>query len=246
MPDSRRPFHRASDNLTTYRLKWAAWEWLYNKAGCRAVGFEVRLEGPGGRVVDVVGVGPDNRVYAVEVKASRGDKSRDDNDSPDLKRLTAQAPVMEEAVHLSAGILEAAAKYATSSGVEELETDPAYRQALADHDRRTKKRDNHAKRVSGFSTKFRDPGFLRTAHCHYLITPSGLMRRDELPPFWGLLDETPRIVVEAPVKQVADATIHVLRNIARSNSTAMMTEYGVTRSEEETTFPNHMGPVRTG
>ncbi len=245
MPNDRRPFHRASDTLTTYRLKWAAWEWLYSQAECRAIGFEVRLEGPGGRVVDVVGVGPDNRVYAIEVKASRGDKARDDHDSDDLARLAAGVPVMDEAVEFTGGVLEAAAGYATSSGVEDLELDPAYRQALADHTDRKRKRDNHARRVSNFSTKFRDAGFLRTAHCHYLMTPAGLMRRDELPPYWGLLDGTPQIVVEAPVKQVADATKHVLRNIAKSNSSAMMTEYGVTRAKGETAFPDHVGTVKT-
>lgn len=244
MTDSKRPFHRSSDTLTTYRLKWAAWAWLHREAACRAIGFEVRLEGPGGRVVDVVGVGPGNRVYAIEVKASRADKARDDHDADDLRRLAARAPAMAGAVELTGGVLEAAAGYARSSGVETLEADPAYRQALADHDRRVKKRDNHARRVSNFSTKFRDPGFLRTAHCHYLMAPSGLMQRDELPPFWGLLDETPRIVVEAPVKQVADATTHVLRNIARSNTSAMMTEYGVIRAKGETEFPDHAGPAR--
>ena len=244
MTDSKRPFHRSNDTLTTYRLKWAAWEWLYREAGCRAIGFEVRLEGPGGRVVDVVGVGPLHRVYAVEVKASRGDKARDDHDSDDRERLAAGAPVMAGAVELTGGILEAAAEYARSSGVETLEAHPAYRQALVDHDRRLKKRDNHVKRLANFSTKFRDPGFLRTAHCHYLMAPSGLMRRDELPPFWGLLDQTPRVVVEAPVKQVADATTHVLRNIARSNTSAMMSEYGVTRTKGGTRFPDHAGPVR--
>lgn len=244
MPDRKRPFHRASDNRMTYHLKWAAWEWLYSEAKCRSIGFEVRLEGPGGRVVDVVGVGPSNRVYAIEVKASRADKSRDDHDADDLKRLESQAPVMDKAVQFTAGVLEAAAEYAVSSGVKVLGSDPAYRQALSDLDERTKKRDDYAKRVTNFSTKFRDPGFLRTAHCHYLMAPSGLMRRDELPPFWGLLDGTPRVVVEAPVKQVADSTTHVLRNIARSNSTTMMTEYGVTRSKGETTFPDHVSPFR--
>ena len=245
MPHNKRPFHRASDNLTTYHLKWAAWEWLYSQAECRAIGFEVRLEGPGGRVVDVVGVGPDNRVYAIEVKASRGDKARDDNDSDDLARLAGRGPTMEDTVQFTGSVLEAAAEYATSSGVSDLESDPAYRQALANHNNRKKKRDNHARRVSSFSTKFRDPGFLRTAHCHYLMTPSGLMRRDELPPYWGLLDGTPKVVVEAPVKQVADATKHVLRNIAKSNSTAMMTEYGVIRAKGETAFPDNVGTVGT-
>jgi len=243
MPDSKRPFHRASDNLMTYRLKWAAWEWLYSEAKCRAIGFEVRLEGPGGRVVDVVGVGPDNRVYAVEVKASRSDMARDDHDIDDRKRLESQVPVMNKTVQFTVGVLEAATEYAVSSGVKILGSDPAYRQALADLDKRMKKRDDHAKRVTNFSTKFRDPGFLSTAHCHYLMAPSGLMRRDELPPFWGLLDGTPRVVIEAPVKQVADATTHVLRNIARSNSTTMMTEYGVIRSKGETTFPDHVSQV---
>ena len=121
MPASKRPFHRASDNLMTYRLKWAAWEWLYSEAKCRAIGFEVRLEGPGGRVVDVVGVGPDNRVYAIEVKASRGDKARDDHNIDDLKRLQSRVPVMDKTVQFTVGVLEAAAEYAVSSGVKNLD-----------------------------------------------------------------------------------------------------------------------------
>ena len=58
---------------------------------------------------------------------------------------------------------------------------------------------------------FHDEAYLRIAHCHYLMAQRGLIRPSELPPYWGLLDESPAIVVEAPVKQIREATQHVLR-----------------------------------
>ena len=66
-----KPFKRDNETEETYRLKWAAWEWLYTVAQCRTIGVEVRLEGPGGRIVDLAAVGPGNTVYVVEVKSSQ-------------------------------------------------------------------------------------------------------------------------------------------------------------------------------
>ena len=73
--DDREPsdvLKSSSETRLTYQLKWAAWKWLYMEAGCRSIGMEVKLEGPFGRVVDLVGVGKGNVVYIVEVKSSRG------------------------------------------------------------------------------------------------------------------------------------------------------------------------------
>ena len=53
------------------------------------------------------------------------------------------------------------------------------------------------------------------------MAPAGLIRREELPPFWGLLDETPRVVVEAPVKQVADATTRGGKGTVRESGEGM-------------------------
>ena len=76
---------RRNESDVTYALKWAAWRWLRDQAGCNAIAFEVRLEGPRGRIADVVGLGPQNRVYVVEVKASRSDAARDDNTKTKLQ-----------------------------------------------------------------------------------------------------------------------------------------------------------------
>lgn len=215
-------FKRASESLLTYRLKWSAWEWLYREARCRAIAFEVRLEGPFGRIADLVGVGPENRVYLVEVKSSRGDVSRDDNTRRDRARVEARVPVTEEAVRLTAGVLEAAASYAKGSGEDGWQSDPGYRQALRDHARVVRRAETLRDRLATYSTKFHDPAYLRVAHCHYIMAPGGLLSRSELPPMWGLLDETPRVLVEAPVKQVREATVHVLRAVARANTRDMM------------------------
>ena len=50
------PFKRGNETGLTYDLKMAAWEWLYREAGCRVIGLEVKLEGPGGRIVDLAAV----------------------------------------------------------------------------------------------------------------------------------------------------------------------------------------------
>jgi hypothetical protein len=223
-------FKRASESLLTYRLKWAAWEWLYREAGCRSIAFEVRLEGPFGRIADVVGVGPGNRVYLIEVKSSRGDVSRDDNTPGDRKRVEARVPAVDEAIRLTAGVLEAAASYARAEGPDGAwQGDPAYRQALKDHARVVRRAETLRERLAIYSTKFHDPAYLRTAHCHYIMAPGGLLARSDLPPMWGLLDETPRVMVEAPVKQVRDVTAHVLRAIARANTRDMMAAQGLAR-----------------
>ena len=59
--------------------------------------MEVRLEGPFGRVVDLVGVGRSNAVYIVEVKSSRSDLKRDDKSEADRKRAVAQLATLQDA-----------------------------------------------------------------------------------------------------------------------------------------------------
>ena len=209
---------RGNETELTYRLKWAAWQWLHESAGCRAIAFEVKLEGPGGRISDVVGLGPENRVYIVEVKASRSDASRDDNTRRDAEKLGKRTPSIDEAVDLTASVLEAAAKLAKERFGETWRNDPAYAQAEADHHSTLNKRDSHSRRIATFSTKFHDPAYLRAADCHYIMAPAGLVTPSGLPPYWGLLDERPGLIVEAPVKQVRKATAHILRAIARANT----------------------------
>ncbi len=212
---------RKNESDVTYALKWAAWRWLRDQARCKAIAFEVRLEGPSGRIADVVGVGPENRVYVVEVKSSRSDAARDDNTKRKAAKLARQRAIIDESVELSGGILEAAAKYAPGTR----ESDEL-RLVRREHEDAVKKRERHAKRVSTLSVKFHDDAFLRIAHCHYIMAPRGLLRPSELPPYWGLLDESPAVVVEAPVKQIRESTQHVLRAIARANTRDLMTACG--------------------
>ncbi|MBI4306286.1 MAG: hypothetical protein HY678_08195 [Chloroflexi bacterium] len=228
-------FKRGNESLVTHRLKWAALEWLYREAGCRAIGFEVRLEGPAGRIADVVAVGPANRVYLIEVKSSRADLVRDDHTRRDLDRLERQVPVVDEAVSLTAGVLEAAAARAQQpDGRPDWQTDEAYRQALGDHSRVVRRGERLRERIATYSTKFHDPAYLRVAHCHYIMAPSGMLIPSELPPMWGLLDETPRLRFEAPVKQVREATAHVLRAIAKANTRDIMFARGLKRGQMKT------------
>ena len=60
------------------------------------------------------------------------------------------------------------------------------------------------------------------ADLHYIMAPKGLIRRSELPPFWGLLNESSETVVSAVQKQIRNNTTHVLRAIAKANTRDLM------------------------
>jgi hypothetical protein len=217
-----RDLKRANESDPTYDLKWVAWQWLHEFAGCRAIGFEVRLEGPWGRVADVVGLGPENRVYLMEVKSSRSDLRRDDHNDRDVERLADRGDALAGAAELTMGILESASR----NGHAE-----AAKLARRDHERTANRLAAHSRRVQAFSTKFHDPRYLRCADYHYLVTPKGLVRPSEVPPYWGLLEGDGRVIVEAPRKQVRRVTQHVLRAIARAGTRDIMKMCGVPAQE---------------
>ncbi len=206
---------RRSETDLTYELKWTAWHWLYEQAGCRVVGFEVRLEGPSGRVADVVGVDKSNRVYLVEVKASRSDLLKDDHTARDRKRLRED----------SVGLAEAAAFASELAGISA--DDHAAASLIAEsRDSAVARRDAADRRLSVFSTKFNDPAYLRAADFHYIMAPHGLVWPGDLPPFWGLLNDRAEVLAEAPPKQVRRVTAHVLRAIGRANTRDLMKACG--------------------
>ena len=216
----------------TYQLKWAAWKWLYLEAGCRSIGMEVKLEGPYGRVVDLVGVGKNNVVYIVEVKSSRGDLRRDDNSKTDQKRALAQLRALEDAAELTATVLDDAREHAvnhTDKNVDWREN-PAYVAARRDHEDIASRIAAKERTLERFSTKFHDPSFLASADFHYLAAPDGLVARAELPPFWGLINERSQTIVPAVQKQVRRNTVHVLRAIAKANTRDLMKISGVSVS----------------
>jgi hypothetical protein len=214
-----RTLKHANETDPTYELKWVAWQWLHEVAGCRVIGFEIRLEGPWGRVADVVGLGPENRVFLMEVKSSRSDLRRDDHTDRDVERLADRGEALAGATELTMGILESAARNGHTEAVK---------LARSDHERTVRRLAAHSRRVQTFSTKFHDPRYLRCADYHYLVTPAGLVRPSEVPPYWGLLEGDGRVVVEAPRKEVRRVTPHVLRAIARANTRDMMKVCGVT------------------
>ena len=214
----------ASETDFTYQLKWAAWRWLYSIAECRAIGMEVRLEGPFGRVVDLVGVGKNNMVYIVEVKSSRGDMKRDDKSESDRKRATAQLTALQDAANLTATVLNDARQHAVEtarSGIDWREN-LTYVSARRDHEDIEGRLAAKERTLVHFSTKFHDPSFLACANFHYIMAPQGLINRSELPPFWGLLNESSEMVVSAVQKQIRSNTTHVLRAIAKANTRDLM------------------------
>ena len=219
----------AGETDLTYKLKWAAWRWLYSVAGCRAIGMEVKLEGPYGRVVDLVGVGKNNLVYIVEVKSSRADLKRDDRAENDRKRVLAQISALRDAADLTAKVLNDAREYAVenvSDGADWRE-DPAYVTAHRENEEMVERISVKERTLSRLSTKFHDPRFLACADFHFLMVPKNLITRSELPPYWGLLNEDAELVVPAVQKQVRRNTTHVLRAIAKSDTRDLMKACGV-------------------
>ena len=208
----------------TYQLKWAAWQWLYSAAGCRAIGMEVRLEGPFGRVVDLVGVGRSNAVYIVEVKSSRSDLKRDDKSEADRKRAVAQLATLQDAANLTAEVLNDARLHAVETAEEgsDWRENLAYISARRENEELGKRIAAKERSLERFSTKFHDPSFLACADFHYLMAPKDLITRSELPSLWGLLNEHSETVVPAVQKQIRRNTTHVLRAIAKANTRDLM------------------------
>ena len=230
------PFKRGNETGLTYELKMAAWEWLYREAGCRVIGLEVKLEGPGGRIVDLAAVGPQNTFYIIEVKSSRSDFSRDDHTADDLTMLQGREVTVSGRTGLAKETLRQAADYAKAASPEGWREVPAFKQALADYRRVSGKEEAYRNRVATFSTKFHDPRFMGIADFHYLIAPKGVVTRGSLPPQWGLLDETSAVSLPALRKEVRKNTgivSNFLRAIARSNTTSMMRSEGISFTRGE-------------
>ncbi len=226
--NERMSYHRKNESELTYALKWAAWEWLYTFVHCRVIGFEVTFEGPGGHVVDVAGVGKDKALYVVEVKSSLADFRRDDNDFRDRERLREGEEALDRMLTLTEGIAKSAQDGEVAS------------QATMDAELIHHRMRNLKARAGRLSTKFHDPRFIRIADYNYLMAPSNAIRRSQLPPLWGLLTPTSRIVVQAP-RTGGSRPTHMyaaaLRAIARANTRDMMRGHGVTWSRERTAFP---------
>lgn len=218
-------FRRGNESERTYQLKWAAWEWLYSRVGCRSIAFEVALEGPGGRIVDVAALDRDNALYVVEVKASRSDFRRDDHDGVDVARLYEREQALQRMAEVAKEVVARA---------------PLDQQATLDMALVERQIAHHADRTATFSTKFHDPRFLRVADYNYIMAPKNAVRRADLPPFWGLLDPSAKVVIDAPRTGGSRPTYmlaNVLRAIARANTRDMMRGYGVRWRERSAFFP---------
>ena len=231
-------FKRRNETRLTYDLKMAAWEWLYREAGCRVIGLEVKLEGPGGRIVDLAAVGPRNRFYIVEVKSSRSDFSRDDHTAGDLSELEGRERTVTNRTNLAKETLCQAVYYAKKISPGAWREVAAFKQAIADYRRVAAKEEVFRNRVATYSTKFHDPKFMGIADFHYLIAPKGVVDRRNIPPLWGLLNETSGISLPAAEKNIrknSGIVSNFLRAIARSNTTSMMRSQGIafTRGEVE-------------
>jgi len=213
-------FRLGSESNLAYRLKWEAWEWLYHEARCRCIGLEVRLQGPWGSVVDVVGVGPGNTIYVVEVKASRADFARDNHTEADIDRLRKRQDALDRRIQLARA--------------------PGYLSSNGDGKRLEREAERLRERLATVSTKFHDPRFLSIADYHYIMAPRGVVLAEMIPPGWGLLEPGPIEIVAPPAKAIRKNTgivSNVLRATARANTASMMRAHGVTFGAAGAAFP---------
>ena len=213
-------FKLGSESDRAYRLKWEAWEWLHSEARCRCIGLEVKLQGPWGPVIDVVGVGPGNAIYVVEVKASRADFARDNHTQADIDRLRRRQAALKRRIELARA--------------------PGYRSGNGDSNRLEQEAGRLQERLATVSTKFHDPRFLSIADYHYIMSPGGVVLPEMIPPGWGLLEPGPTETATAPAKAIRKTTgivANVLRAIARANTTTMMRAHGVEHGAGGVVFP---------
>ena len=168
----------------------------------------------------MVGVGPNNVIYAVEVKASRADFARDNHTEADIARLRQRQDALRRRMELAQA--------------------PGYRSANGDLTRLGQEAERLRERLNTISTKFHDPRFLAVADYHYIMAPAGVALAENLAPGWGLLAPGPREVVAAPEKAIrknGGIVSNALRAIARANTTAMMRAYGVRWGGAGAAFP---------
>lgn len=210
------PFKLRSETDRTYALKWKAWEWLQGQ-GCRHIGFEVRLAGPFGKVVDVAALGPGDIVYAVEVKQSLSDFQRDARGDGDLWRLRRQLEACQRRIELCREVVAQAEVYARREYGDGWQSAPVMTMAQTDLMRVHKEFESIQRRLTRFRLKFRDPAFLRAAHLHYIITSSGLVRPRMVVDPWGLLDESLAVRKAALLTDAKPNVRYVLRAIGRAN-----------------------------
>lgn len=201
--------------------------------------MEVRTEGPTGRVVDLAGMGPGNIVYVVEVKVSKADFARDNHTVEDTTAMVSRAASINQQTLLAQRILVQSTKDAQQPVPESWRRVPAFQQALCDYRKQVRKKRAYLSRLATYSTKFHDPRFLRIADYHYIIAPPGVVSPRDLPPQWGLLDDTPAVVIPAPHKKIRKTqgiAANILRAIARSNTNSMMRSQGVSFNADDVSF----------
>lgn len=169
-----------NENRFTCRLKWEVFLFLYKSMNCKSIGFEVKLEGPNGRIADLVGIDSKNQVYIVEVKSSKYDFGRDNNSVRDEERLRRQVEKLADSVRFAKELLKIAQSQPNPGKWEliDMENDLLVKSQL--------RLSRAQRRLNTFSTK---TSYLGCADFHYLMASRGIIWPGDLPPFWGLIDE---------------------------------------------------------
>ena len=251
----------ASETIQHRELKRLAIEWL-RRLGCCAVATEVRCPISRWRV-DVAGwldhSGGTPETIIIECKQARSDFLRDDANREELLRLRThlekrRAEVEETRVKPR----EPHLRESGSALFPELETWDFAASRVDSYRRILRELRQVEKRLHG-ETKFGLLAQYRLADRLYLFTPSGLIKKSEVPRSWGLLEASgmrlrhpmpldaeaplpmreriPPVQLDAPEKR----RVRLLRNIAIAasrRSTETVTERPQARSDQTDAGPS--------
>lgn len=78
------------------------------------------------------------------------------------------------------------------------------------------------------SWKFYDSALVEYINERYIICPDNMIKEEELPPYWGLLNEEPRMILESQSSRIEQRkTDKIIKEICKKNTKDLLRKHGV-------------------
>ena len=91
------------------------------------------------------------------------------------------------------------------------------------------------------SSKFFDKALLRLSTQRYVIAPDMLLKKDEIPENWGLINEMPKVVKKCSINKIQQRIADkVIKSISRKQTKTFLQYNGVKFVKRTVTFPNRI------
>lgn len=235
-----RMLRRRNESELHYRLKRAAWKWLWAR-GCRAIAFEAKPDPALPARVDVLAVAPDKATYIIEAKQSRGDFLRDLARQASAGHARALAHLEELWTRYERAAEGARALAAERGGSSHLAV-PEFAPFAEAHLQLALKARRRLERTDAAAPgKFGLDQLGRIARYRFLAAPPQVAAPEELPPGWGLLaydEKKDELRIARPANPSGKGEpARVLAEVARVNTQDLMMSSGVTWHRGQPRFP---------